>query len=324
MRVANIETSAIQIQGDRLFDWFLRLCALVVLATFAVMALTLASHALSTIQRYGLDYIFGTTWRPNQTTALQEEFGAFPYIFGTVVTSIVALALATPLAVGAGLFVSEYAPRWLGTPIAFAVELLVTIPSVIYGLWGMFVLVPFMRTVVQPFLQNTFGPVPLIGALFEGPIFGQGMLTAGIILAIMILPTILSLAREIIAQVPRLQKEGALALGATKWEMISMAILPYAKSGLIGAMILGLARAIGETMAVTMVIGNASSEISASLYTPGYTIASAIANQFSDTNSEVHFSAVVGLGMILLVVASVFNILARLLARTINRMPARA
>jgi phosphate transport system permease protein len=240
------------------------------------------------------------------------------------VTSVLALLLATPFAVGAALFISEYTNKTLGGILSFIIELLVAIPSVGFGLWGLFVLAPFMRTTVDPFLRNTIGPIPVIGELFKGQTIGQDLLTASVILAIMILPTILSISREIISQVPRLQKEGMLALGATKWEMLQKAVLPYAWGGIIGAAMLGLARAIGETMAVTMVIGNSSTEISASLFTPGYTIASAIANQFTEADSPMYFSAIVELGLVLLLVSSVFNILARLLVRRISRMPGGA
>jgi phosphate transport system permease protein len=310
--------------GDQIFGGVLRLCSVFMIVVFAIMVLTLAGYSVPVIQQFGLSYFTGSLWQPNATDLSPESFGALPYIFGTVVTSLLALLMATPLAVGAALFVSEYAPKRIGQPIAFVIELLVTIPSVAYGLWGLLVLVPFMQNVVQPFLQKFIGPIPIIGELFKGPMYGQGLLTASVILAIMILPTILSLSREIISQVPRLQKEGVLALGATKWEMLSRAVLPFAKGGIVGAMVLGLARAIGETMAVTMVIGNASSAITPSLFTPGYTIASAIANQFTDTNSDIHFSAVVGLGLILLIVASIFNLISRALVKRVTRMPGGA
>ncbi len=271
------------------------------------------------IERYGFSFLISSDWDP-----VFENFGAAPYIFGTVVTSVLALILATPFAVGAALFISEYAPKTVGGILSFIIELLVAIPSIGFGLWGLYVLAPFMRGTVDPFLRNVIGPIPIIGELFKGPTIGQDLLTASVILAIMILPTILSISREIIAQVPRLQKEGMLALGATKWEMLRKAVLPYAWGGIVGAAMLGLARAIGETMAVTMVIGNSSRAITPSLFTPGYTIASAIANQFTEADSEIYFSAIVELGLVLLLVSAVFNIIARLLVRRMNRQPGGA
>src|SRR5262249_9005628 len=205
---------------------------------------------------------------------------------------------------------------------AFCVELLVTIPSVVYGLWGYFSLAPFMRRTVEPFLKNTVGPIPILGDFFKGPTTGRDMLTAGVILAIMIIPTILSISREVISQVPRLHKEGVLALGATKWETTRYAILPFARGGILGACMLGLARAVGETMAVTMVIGNSSTgKMTATLFNSGATIASTIANQYGDTANALHGAALIELGLVLLVVASLFNIGARLLVRRITRLP---
>lgn len=317
-------SSAGRQRGDQIFSLIVRVCSVAVLILLAALILLLILDSLESVGRFGFSFLTGSKWNPVETEVNPVEFGALPYIFGTVVTSIIALILATPLALGSALFVSEYAPRWLGQPVAFIVELLVAIPSVAYGLWGLFVLVPFMRSTVDPFLQNTVGKVPIIGVLFRGPSVGQHLLTGGIILAIMILPTILSISREIIAQVPRLQKEGILALGATRWEMLSKAILPYARGGIVGAAMLGLARAIGETMAVTMVIGNSSTKISASLFTPGYTISSAIANQFTEADTSIYFSAVVELGLVLLLVASAFNIAARLLVNRITRLPGGA
>ncbi|MEP7285427.1 MAG: phosphate ABC transporter permease subunit PstC [Chloroflexota bacterium] len=309
-----------QQRGDQYFALILRICSLVGVLLLVGLILILFVDSLEVIGKFGIKFLTGSDWNP---VAGLEEFGALPYIFGTVVTSIIALLLATPLALGAALFVSEYAPRWLANPVAFLVELLVAIPSVAYGIWGLFVLVPIMRDHVDPFLQNTIGRLPIVGALFprDGLVIGQDLLTAGVILTIMILPTILSISREIISQVPRLQKEGMLALGATKWEMLSTAILPYARGGIVGAMMLGLARAFGETMAVTLVIGNSSSAITPSLFTPGYTISSAIANQFAEADTSLYFSAVVGLGLILLFVSLVFNFIARLLVKRLTRMP---
>lgn len=312
------------VRGDRVFSTLVRICSILVIVLLAGLIVLLIIDSLESIGRFGFGFLTGSTWNPVETEINPVSFGAAPYIFGTVVTSIIALLLATPLALGSALFVSEYAPRWIGQPIAFIIELLVAIPSVAYGLWGLFVLVPVMRDTVDPLLQNTVGRVPIIGALFSGAGVGQDLLTGGVILAIMILPTILSISREIIAQVPRLQKEGMLAMGATKWEVLSKAILPYARGGIVGGAMLGLARAIGETMAVTMVIGNSSTKISPSLFTPGYTISSAIANQFTEADTSIYFSAVVELGLVLLVVASIFNIGARLLVNRITRLPTGA
>src|SRR5664279_236610 len=306
-------------RGDRNFRGIVRVGSFAMILLLAGLIVLLFVYSLPAIQKYGFSFLITSDWDP-----VFENFGAAPYIFGTVVTSALALLMAIPFAVGAALFISDYAPRMVGSLLSFIIELLVTIPSIGFGLWGLFVLAPFMRSTVDPFLRNTIGPIPIIGALFKGPTIGQDLLTASVILAIMILPTILSISREIINQVPRLQKEGMLALGATKWEMLQKAVLPYAWGGIIGAAMLGLARAIGETMAVTMVIGNSSSAISASLFTPGYTIASAIANQFAEADTPNYFAAVVELGLVLLLVSSAFNILARLLVRRINRLPGGA
>lgn len=302
--------------GDLIFVWILRLAGFLAIGAFLILLFVLGREFLKSLEMFGPSFVYGLIWQQNPSGQSDIQLGAGGFIFGTVVTSILALLIASPLAIGAGIFVSEYAPRWLGNIIGFAVEMLVTIPSVVYGLWGYFVLSQLLRDDVQPFLQSTLGQLPVIGALFQGPMTGLGMMTAGIILAIMILPTILAISREIIAQVPRLQKEGVLALGATRWEMVRLAILPYARLGIIGGMILGFARAFGETMAVTMVIGNApSGRISAGLFNQGNTLASQIANQFQETANPVLFSGIVGLGMILLIVATCFNILSRVLIR---------
>ena len=305
--------------GDRSFRGLVLIGSIAMIALLGGVLVLLFVYSRPAIERYGFSFLISSDWDP-----VFENFGAAPYIFGTIVTSVLALLLATPFALGAALFISEYTPRKLGSVLSFIIELLVAIPSVGFGLWGLFVLAPLMRSTVDPFLRNTIGPIPIIGELFKGPTIGQDLLTASVILAIMILPTILSISREIIQQVPRLQKEGMLALGATKWEMLRKAVLPYAWGGIIGAAMLGLARAIGETMAVTMVIGNSSTAISPSLFTPGYTIASAIANQFTEADTPTYFAAIVELGLVLLLVSSVFNILARLLVRRMNRLPGGA
>lgn len=305
--------------SDRAFAAFVAAMSTVVILLVVGFVVLLAADSMPSIRKFGLGFLSGSTWNPVETEINHLNFGALPYIYGTIVTSVVALVIATPLALGSAVFVSEYAPSWLGRPVAFIIELLVAIPSVVYGIWGLFVLVPFMRGTVEPILQALLGKVPILGALVSGPPFGQDLLTGGVVLSIMILPTILSLSREIIAQVPRLQKEGMLALGATKREVLSKAILPYARGGIIGAAMLGLARAIGETMAVTMVVGNSSTKITGSFFTPGYTIASAIANQFTEADSDIYFSAIVELGLVLLLVASAFNLASRFLVDRLAR-----
>ncbi|MBA3871101.1 MAG: phosphate ABC transporter permease subunit PstC [Anaerolineae bacterium] len=306
-------------RAERSFRSIVLIAAISMIVLLIGVIVILFLDSRTAIERYGFSFLITSDWDP-----VFEKFGAAPYIFGTIVTSVLALILATPFAIGAALFISEYAPKTIGGILSFIIELLVAIPSVGFGLWGLYVLAPFMRGTVDPILRNVIGPIPIIGALFKGPTIGQDLLTASVILAIMILPTILSISREIIAQVPRLQKEGMLALGATKWEMLQKAVLPYAWSGIIGGAMLGLARAIGETMAVTMVIGNSSRAITPSLFTPGYTIASAIANQFTEADTQLYFSAIVELGLVLLLVSAVFNIIARLLVRRMNRQPGGA
>ena len=244
------------------------------------------------------------------------HFGAAPAVFGTLVSSAVALVIATPLAVGVAIFLSEFSPAWLRAPVAFLVDLLAAIPSVVYGLWGIFVLIPIMREHVMPFLRDTLhlGATPL----FSGPAYGPSMLTAGVILAVMCLPSISAVSREVLLAVPRSQREAALALGATRWEMIRDAVIPFARSGIVGGIILGLGRALGETMAVTMVIGNRP-EISASLFAPGYTMASLIANEFSEATNDLHLSALMAVGAILFVITLMVNGIARWLVWGVSR-----
>ncbi len=303
--------------GDRAFRALTIVFAGALLALLAAIFLILFNDARAALAKEGLNFITGQVWNPNA-----RVFGALPYIYGTIFTSTIALLLATPLAVGAALFIVEYAPAWLRAPVSFIVELLAAIPSVIYGLWGFFVLGPFMRARVERPLKALLGDVPVLDALVQGPAIGKDMLVAGVILAIMILPTIMSVSREVINTVPDTQREGMLALGATKWETIRGAVLPYARAGIIGAAILGLGRAIGETMAVTLVIGNSSQRISPSFFTPGYTMASAIANQFNEADSPIHFSAVVGVALTLLVVTAIVNVIARLIVARFTGGPA--
>jgi phosphate transport system permease protein len=243
-----------------------------------------------------------------------ENFGAFPLIFGTLVSSLVALVIAVPLSLGVAIYLSEFAPKSVRQPVAFLISLLAAIPSVVYGLWGIFVLIPILRTSVFPFLRDVLGFLPL----FEGPIYGPSMLSAGIILAIMVMPYVMSVSREVLLAVPDTQREAALALGATRWEAVMTAILPYARSGIVGAVILGLGRALGETMAVTMLIGNRH-EISASLFAPGYTMAAAIANEFTEAVGNMHLSALAYVAFLLFVVTVTVNAGARLLIWRVAR-----
>lgn len=303
-------------RGDRLFEGAVTVIAAGVPLLLGGIMVLLILDALPALLRYGASFLIDTTWDP-----VQEKFGAASYIFGTVVTSLIGLLLAAPIGVGCALYIAEYAPLRLRSSVSFLVELLAAIPSIIYGLWGVFVLGPIMRGGVEPALKNTIGQIPVVGALFSGPAVGRDILTAGVILAIMILPTITAVSREILRAVPGTQREGMLALGATKWETMRKAVLPYARGGIIGACILGLARALGETMAVTMVIGNSSTQIRPSLFTPGYTMASAIANQFTEADKEIYFSAIVSVALLLLMVAAFMNIAARLLVWSVARGP---
>jgi phosphate transport system permease protein len=283
------------------------LSGLVILILVGLVALLLI-ESWPSIMRYGPGFVTSSTWDP-----VTEEFGAWPYVYGTVFSSLLALLISTPVAVGAALFLAEYAPPWLRNPVSYIVELLAAIPSIIYGLWGFFVLAPIMRRAVEPALKAALEPIPLLNTLVQGPILGRDIFVASVILAIMILPTIMSVAREVFMTVPNTQREGMIALGATKWETITWAVLPYARSGVIASAMLGLARALGETMAVTMVIGNSSRNVNFSLFTPGYTMASAIANQFREADKDIYFAAIVNVALVLLVVSGVVNGLARLI-----------
>ncbi|MBI3971745.1 MAG: phosphate ABC transporter permease subunit PstC [Chloroflexi bacterium] len=300
--------------GDFLFQTSSVAAAASILVVLAALFVLLVVDSRESLVRYGIAFATSSVW-----DNVKEQFGALPYIYGTLVTSAVALVLAGPIAVGAALYVAEYAPAWIRTPVSFTIELLAAIPSIIYGLWGFFVLTPVMRTTVEPALQRIFGPIPVVGILFQGAPIGKDLLTGGVILAIMIVPTIMAISREVILAVPPAQREGMLALGATRWESLRHAVLPYARAGIAGAAILGLARALGETMAVTMVIGNSSRAITGSLFTPGYTMASAIANQFTEADTAIYFSAIVEVALVLLLVSIAVNIVARLLVWQIGR-----
>lgn len=288
---------------DTWFKWLIGGAALLIILLVAAMALEAFHGAKASILRFGWGFLTGTNWDP-----VREEFGALPFIFGTVASSLLALTISVPISLGVAIYLAEWAPAWLRGPLGFLVELLAAVPSVIYGLWGIFALAPFLREVVEPFLAETLGFLPL----FQGPHQGFGMLAGGIILAIMITPTIASVSREVMKAVPLVLREGAMALGATRWETVRTAVLPSARSGLMGAVILGLGRALGETMAVTMVIGNRA-EISASLFAPSYSMASVIANEFTEATGDLYLSALAEIGLLLFGVTLILNVIARLL-----------
>jgi phosphate transport system permease protein len=275
----------------------------------------LVSQSSKTIAKFGFKFLVKNIWDP-----VAEDFGGLAFIYGTIVSSLVALVIAVPLSLGTALFLTEICPPKIRAVLSLLVELLAAIPSVIYGLWGLFVLAPFLRHYIQPFLGKYFGWT----GLFTGPKYGIGMLAAGVILAIMILPIISSITREVILAIPRQQREAALALGATRWEMLRIAVLRNARAGIMGAVILGLGRAFGETMAVTMVIGNRP-EISKSLFAPGYTLASVVANEFSEAFGAMHLSALMEAALILFAITLIVNALAGLLVWSITRgMPSRS
>jgi phosphate transport system permease protein len=295
--------------GDLIFKGILTVAAVAVPILLAFLVYELWDGAALAIERYGFGFITSSTWDP-----VAEEFGALPLIFGTLASSLLALLIAVPLSLGVAIYLTEFAPKSLRQPVAFLIGLLAAIPSVVYGLWGIFVLIPLLRTTVFPFLRDSLGFLPL----FQGPIYGPSMLAAGIILAIMIMPYIMSVGREVLLAVPNTQREAALALGATRWEAVTTAVLPYARSGIVGAIILGLGRALGETMAVTMLIGNRH-EIAASLFAPGYTMAAAIANEFSEAVGNLHLSALAYVAFLLFLVTVIVNAAARLLIWRVAR-----
>ena len=300
---------------ERIFTGIVVLCALSVLAIVVLIVVELVRSSQLSLHAFGWSFFTRNIWDP-----VSGDFGARPFIYGTLASSAVALVIAVPLAVGLALYLNEMCPRWLRSPLAFTTDLLAAIPSVIYGLWAIFVLAPLLRTVVEPWLAKYLGWT----GLFTGPKYGIGMLAAGVILAIMIIPIISSIAREVVSAVPQAQREAALALGATRWEMIRMAVLRNARAGILGAIILGLGRALGETMAVTMVIGN-TPDFAKSLFAPGYTMASVIANEFSEATTSIYLSALVEIGLALFVVTLIVNALAYLLVWTVTRgNPSRA
>lgn len=300
--------------ADRIFGGLMLICALSIFVIVLFIIWTLVMRSKPTLHQFGLRFFVRSAWDP-----VSGDFGALPFIYGTLVTSFLALAMAVPLALGVAIFLSELCPSRFRAPISFVTELLAAIPSVVYGLWAVFVLVPIMRDQLGPWLTKYFGWT----GLFEGYNFGVGLLTASIILAIMILPIISSIARDIMLAVPTSQREAVLALGATRWEMIRTGVLRNARIGIVGAIILGLGRALGETMAVTMVIGN-HPDIGKSLFSPGYTLASVLANEFTEATGNLYLSALVEIGLALFLVTIVVNAIARGLVWAVTRgTPAR-
>ena len=301
--------------ADGTFRLLMLGCGVAVLVLVALIIYELITGGSLAWHAFGWKFCLGRDWDP-----VNDQFGALTFVYGTLVSSLLALLIAVPLAVGVAVFITEMCPRRLKGPIAFTTELLAAIPSVIYGLWAIFVMVPLLRQYVEPWLGKTLGWT----GLFEGTPYGIGMLAAGMILAIMIIPIISSITREVMTAVPQHQREAVLALGATRWEMIRIGVLRNARAGILGGIILGLGRALGETMAVTMVIGNRP-EIARSLFAPGYTMASVIANEFSEATGNLYLSSLIEIGLALFIVTIFVNVLAQLLVWTVTRgTPARA
>ncbi|PYV34910.1 MAG: phosphate ABC transporter permease subunit PstC [Acidobacteria bacterium] len=295
--------------GDEIAHLITLIFASTILFLTAWLVYELWVHSALPRQTFGLGFLTASTWDP-----VFEHFGALPFIYGTVVTSALGLLIAVPIGVGAAIFLAELAPHGISEALTFSIELLAAVPSVIIGLLGIFVLVPILRKVVEPFLKATLGFLPF----FQGPAFGIGFLAAGLILAIMVVPFIISISRGILLAVPTEQREAALALGATKWESTWKVVVPYARTGIMGSVFLALARALGETMAVTMVIGN-DPKISASLFAPGYTIAAAIANEFTEATGDLHLQALIELGLVLFFLTILINAFGRILILVTTR-----
>jgi phosphate transport system permease protein len=294
---------------DELFGWAMRLCGFAVIVLLGLIVYELVIGSQLSWHAFGWKFFGQSDWNP-----VEEQFGALPFIYGTLISSLIALVIAVPLSVGVAVFITEMCPIKLRGILSFTTELLAAIPSVIYGIWAMFILVPILRTYVQPFLGKTLGWT----GLFTGPAYGYSILAAGIVLAIMIIPIISSITREVMTVVPQHQREAVLALGATRWEMIRMGVLRNARAGIVGAVILGLGRALGETMAVTMVIGNRP-EIAKSLFALGYSMASVLANEFSEATGDLYLSALIEIGLALFLVTIVVNALARIMVWSVTR-----
>jgi phosphate transport system permease protein len=294
--------------GDFIFENITRLFAFFLFSLVILMAYEMYRQSTLSINKFGWGFITSTTWDP-----VHDKFGALPFIFGTLFSSLIALFIALPLSVGIAIFLSEFAPRWLEQPVSLLVELLAAIPSIVYGLFGMFIMAPWLRKTIEPFLGDHLGFI----FLFKGPPYGLGMLAAALILTIMILPIITSISRDVMKTIPGSQREAAFALGATKWETVRV-VLTGAKSGILGATLLGLGRAIGETMAVTMVIGNRP-DISFSLFDPGYTMASVLANEFTEATSDLYISSLIEIALLLFVITIILNAIARVIVWSVTK-----
>jgi phosphate transport system permease protein len=299
--------------GDAIFRHLTRAAALGVLVILSGVIFSLVAGSLPAIREFGFGFLSSQRWNP-----VTDNFGALAPIYGTLVTSFVAMLIAVPVGLLIAMFLTELCPQWLRRPIGIAIELLAGIPSIIYGIWGLFVFAPFLQETLQPALISTFGELPVIGALFEGPPYGIGMLTAGLILAIMVLPFVTSISRDVFEAVPPVLKEAAYGVGCTTWEVVRYVVLPYARVGVIGGVMLGLGRALGETMAVTFVIGNAH-KVQASLLAPGTTISATIANEFTEAVGDLYTSALIELGLILFVITFIVIACARYMLARLNR-----
>jgi phosphate transport system permease protein len=300
-------------RSDDLFRILTRSAALAVLVILGGVIVSLIIGSLPALTAFGLDFPFTQSWNP-----VTEKFGALAPIYGTLVTSFIAMLIAVPVGLMVAFFLTELCPMWLRRPIAIAIELLAGIPSIIYGIWGLFVFAPFMQEYVQPLLIGAFGNVPVLSSLFAGPPYGIGVLTSALILAIMVLPFITSISRDVFEAVPPVLKEAAYGLGCTTWEVFRRVVLPFTRVGVIGGVMLGLGRALGETMAVTFVIGNAH-KVSASLLAPGTTISATIANEFTEAVGDLYTSSLIALGLILFVITFIVLTIARLMLARIEK-----
>src|SRR6186713_1042844 len=299
--------------GDVAYRHLTRAAAITVLIILGGIIISLVWGSLPALRTFGISFLYEDAWNP-----VTEKFGAIAPIYGTVVTSIIAMLIAVPIGLLIAVFLTELCPMWLRRPIGIAIELLAGIPSIIYGIWGLFVFAPFLQETLQPFLIATLGNIPGLSVLFAGPPYGIGVLTAGLILAIMVLPFITSISRDVFDAVPPVLKEAAYGLGCTTWEVVRYVVLPYTRVGVIGGVMLGLGRALGETMAVTFVIGNAH-KVSASLLAPGTTISATIANEFTEAVGDLYTSSLIALGLILFVITFIVLTIARLLLARIEK-----